>query len=219
MLMKNENRRMDERLNRTFGRRIRPVRDLALAATIGLMLAAGCRDSSAPTTTGTSNQTDPAGERAAAPAQSPRSTRSTGTTPTSTRTPQTLYDAVIADDVDLIKAYLERGDDPNEMGRDGDRGWFAPLHSAARTNRTDIMRLLIDAGADVNIRARASHRATPMHWAARTGAIEAVELLLNNGAEINALAGVNGDLTPMAAASNAGETEMVNYLAERGGRM
>ena len=57
-------------------------------------------------------------------------------------------------------------------GRDG----RTPLHHAAADGRLDLIRLLIDAGADVTTR-DAVYKATPREWAAFFNRSEAVELL------------------------------------------
>jgi len=60
-----------------------------------------------------------------------------------------------------------------------------PLHRLYGHNpeNTEMARLLIEAGADVN--ARDMHGATPLHVAVSQGAVEVVELLLNHGATVN----------------------------------
>ncbi len=50
-------------------------------------------------------------------------------------------------DLASVQAYLDSGADPNQMTTDGETA----LHNAAWYNETEIMRILIDAGADVNL--------------------------------------------------------------------
>ena len=59
-----------------------------------------------------------------------------------------------------------------------------PLHSAAAGRHHEVCRLLIAAGADVNVRQRGGY--TPIHAAAQNGDVELVELLLSAGADAGA---------------------------------
>jgi ankyrin repeat protein len=58
-----------------------------------------------------------------------------------------------------------------------------PVHSAAAGNYTDIVKLLIENGAQVNVKQQAG--VTPLHSAAQNGNVEMLILLLENGAEVN----------------------------------
>ena len=55
------------------------------------------------------------------------------------------------------------------------------FNSAAAGNYTDIVRILIENGAQVNVRQQAG--ATPLHSAAQNGNLEMLIILLENGAE------------------------------------
>jgi ankyrin repeat protein len=86
---------------------------------------------------------------------------------------------------DAVKALLDRGATPSIASRDQA---FTPLHSAVATDAgasdTDIVRLLLEAGADPNAKSREG--GTPLHTAAFTGDRESAELLLAYGADPNA---------------------------------
>ena len=64
------------------------------------------------------------------------------------------------------------------------RGGWTALHYATWFNRIDVIRRLVDEGADVNRQTRYGNE-TPLHFAARKNNTEAVRLLLDNGADIN----------------------------------
>ena len=63
-------------------------------------------------------------------------------------------------------------------------GNWTTLHYATLFNRTDVIKCLVDEGADVNRETRL-YEETPLHLAARDNNTEAVRLLLDNGADIN----------------------------------
>ena len=65
-----------------------------------------------------------------------------------------------------------------------DVGGFTALLNATLFNRTDVIKRLVDEGADVNRQTRYG-KDTPLHYAARKNNTEAVRLLLDNGADIN----------------------------------
>lgn len=55
----------------------------------------------------------------------------------------------------------------------------------ANSNRpADLVKLLIDSGADVN--ARDESHSTPLHMASLSGSAESVQLLIENGADVTA---------------------------------
>lgn len=87
-----------------------------------------------------------------------------------TRRPDLMLFAAATARWDAIPRLLELGFAIE--GRDG----RTPLHHAAAGGRLDLIRLLIDAGADVTTR-DAVYKATPREWAAFFSRTDAVELL------------------------------------------
>lgn len=61
---------------------------------------------------------------------------------------------------------------------------FTPLHFAAGSGYTEVMKLLLAKKAKVD--ARSFHGYTPLHWAAESGRTEVAEFLLSHRAEIKA---------------------------------
>jgi ankyrin repeat protein len=59
-----------------------------------------------------------------------------------------------------------------------------PLHLAIYSNFSKIVRMLIDAGADVE--AKTNSGMTPLHWASYKDNIELAKLLLDAGADLEA---------------------------------
>ncbi len=62
-----------------------------------------------------------------------------------------------------------------------------PLHMAAVTRNDAIVMLLLENGADIEIRAKDAAGGTPLQWAAFVGDSDMVELLVEAGADVNAL--------------------------------
>jgi ankyrin repeat protein len=95
------------------------------------------------------------------------------------------------------------------------------LMIAARNGHADAARLLIERGADVNARARPSHRQPALYFAASKGHVEVMRLLLDAGADPSStgqLASGKPIATPLFAAVDGGHVEAVRLLLERGAR-
>ena len=73
-------------------------------------------------------------------------------------------------------ALLEGGAKPDDHLDD----YRTALHCAANSNKPDVMKALLDKGADIN--ARTSLGATPLHWAVENNSVLAIEFLLARGA-------------------------------------
>ncbi len=54
----------------------------------------------------------------------------------------------------------------------------------AAEGHVQVLRLLLQHGADINI--RAANGSTPLHWAAQQGRLEVVTELVHSGADIHA---------------------------------
>jgi ankyrin repeat protein len=74
---------------------------------------------------------------------------------------------------------IERGAEVDAFGR----GWMTgtAMHSAVSRLQSDVVRILLEAGANPNVRQSAGW--TPLHAAAMNGDLTSVELLLASGAE------------------------------------
>ena len=72
-----------------------------------------------------------------------------------------LHEAIREGDIKRVEALLlsSNGADANKQDNDGE----APLHCAAYNGHLEIVKLLLDAGADVNMQ---DNMVTPLHWAA-----------------------------------------------------
>lgn len=84
-----------------------------------------------------------------------------------------------------------------------------PIHSAVASNNADITKILLEAGADVNVKQVSG--ITPLHSAAHHGNIELIILLLEAGADVNANS--EDGKTPSQMASSAGFSELAKILS------
>ena len=110
-----------------------------------------------------------------------------------------IWSAAAFGNIKALRGHLAKGVDIN--AKDSTFGSTA-LSSAALFGHTEIVALLLEAGAEVNARNRDG--STPLHSAAFLGQYEAAELLLENGADINIRNGDGG--TPLDATGVDWET-------------
>ena len=88
---------------------------------------------------------------------------------------QELSNAVIADDAKRVKFLVSKGADVNKADS---QGW-TPLQSAARQRHDDLIKLLIELGADVNV-----GEPTPLVAAVMRDHVPSIKLLLEHGADM-----------------------------------
>ncbi|KAK7085593.1 Ankyrin repeat and MYND domain-containing protein 2 [Halocaridina rubra] len=106
-----------------------------------------------------------------------------------------IIQLVNLNDITGIKNLLLRGE--AKVGETDNNGMTA-LHHAAYKGYTDICKLLLDHGADINDDSH-DHRYSPLHFAALSGNIETVQLLLTSGARTYHTNTLGRTATQMAA--------------------
>jgi len=150
----------------------------------------------------------------------------TGTTP--------LHTAAELGDIEMVKLLIAKGADVNAatVPRQGDRkgilqrpptGQQTPLMIAARVNRPDIMKVLVEAGA--NPKLHATDGSTLLMAASSGGHIESVKYAFELDPDIKAMTDRKETVMHSAMigtrryATEAEVTEMVKFLAEHGAEL
>ncbi len=85
-----------------------------------------------------------------------------------------------------------------------------PIQSAAAAGHTKIVILLLDNGADPNLREQGGY--TPLHAAAQNGDVGMIRALINHGADVK-IASQDGKL-PIDLANQAGHAEAATLLKD-----
>src|SRR6185369_9232122 len=89
-----------------------------------------------------------------------------------------IHTAVVSGNLDAVKQHIAAGTDLNEKDP---FGGSSPLISAAVFGKTDMAKVLIDAGADLNFQNKDG--STALHTSAFFCRPEIVKLLLDKGAD------------------------------------
>lgn len=108
---------------------------------------------------------------------------------------------------EVARYLMMKGADVNLPSNNGFH--VLPIHSAAAGNYTDIVRALVNAGAQVNVKQQAG--VTPLHSAAQNGNADILILLLEHGAEVNTR--MEGGKTPADLAREKGFEEIADILS------
>lgn len=123
--------------------------------------------------------------------------------------PKSLFDAIKTRNVKSVCDFLSQGLNANEKNNDYSS---SPLELAIECGDRDIVKLLLDAGA--NVHGENDYGITPLHRAVFHADLEIVELLLDFGANVNARDNL-GD-TPLHDAAKPDHSGDKFFCAKRG---
>ncbi len=113
----------------------------------------------------------------------------------------------------VVKALLELGTNPDLQNSGGHTPLYCVANECASEAGPELVRLLVQAGADVNACGGVT-RATALHMAARRGHVEVARTLLDYGAAMEARDS-KGD-TALQRAVNCRRERVAQLLVERG---
>ncbi|MDA1191724.1 MAG: ankyrin repeat domain-containing protein, partial [Candidatus Poribacteria bacterium] len=123
---------------------------------------------------------------------------------------------------EIVRLLFERGAKTNVVRSANSPGWSAFYWATGYGAKSEVVRLFLDHGADVN--ATATHHAatndTPLHNAARYGHDEVIRLLIQAGGNLHARRG-DGDArtdgyTPLHVAVRYSHDDAANALIKAG---
>ncbi|OQY40357.1 MAG: hypothetical protein B6229_02025 [Spirochaetaceae bacterium 4572_7] len=124
-------------------------------------------------------------------------------------TEDAMGECVVAGQQDVVQNYIDAGYTSSCRNSKG----VPMLCLAVRSNHIDIIKYLIDNGADINAISDDRHN-TPIMDAASKGLLDAIQILVNEGADLECQS-KNGQ-TALILAVGHGDVEVSNYLLSVG---
>lgn len=121
-----------------------------------------------------------------------------------------LLAAIEVGDLNAVELSVSAGADINKKDEEG----YTPLYYAIRKRSCDIVRTLLDAGAEVNTVLGKSKEIYPLGLAVHANNVEMVKLLLKHGADVNF--GGKGEFVPLIGAATLGHLEIAKLLIASG---
>lgn len=124
---------------------------------------------------------------------------------------QKLFKAYLKNDIAKIEQLLDNGTDPNIKNKDG----VTVLFWAAGDNKLQLIKLLVEKGADVDI-LNGTGNMTAFFVACGENSYESAKYLLSKGANVNFQVKKAGNQTPIRFASKTGSIKLVQLLLDNG---
>ncbi|CAF1255635.1 unnamed protein product [Adineta ricciae] len=128
-----------------------------------------------------------------------------------------LFMATLKDRVDVVKFLIHRGAQVNVKNRYG----VSPLLLCAESGNQELVRALVEAGADVNVTPQGELAEenllagqTPLFGAAKKGHVEICEYLIQNGANVNAVTMTGA--TALYTATEEAHLDVIELLIRHG---
>ncbi len=84
--------------------------------------------------------------------------------------------------MEIVRLLLDAGEDPNRYNPKGNHAHSTPLHQAVWGGHEDVVRLLVERGARLDIR-DTIYEGTPLGWAEHGGRAEIAAYLRSRGAK------------------------------------
>lgn len=122
-----------------------------------------------------------------------------------------LYEAAAIGDLPIVQLHLNGNPTSvNSYSIDS----FTPLGLACYFGHLDIVKFLVEHGADVNKASSNSFKVAPLHSATAISNFEITEYLLRNGADINVKQ--QSGVTPLHSAAHNGQYKIARLLIDYG---
>ena len=126
----------------------------------------------------------------------------------------TIHEAAAANLLEQVQAMVENA--PDELNAISDHG-FTPLGMATHFGNEDIVRFLLEKGADPNTHSQNGYNVYPLHAAVGSGFDGISKMLIEAGAEVNVLQ--TSRTTPLHLAAQTGNIELLILLLENGAQV
>jgi ankyrin repeat protein len=116
--------------------------------------------------------------------------------------------AAVRDDIDVVRLLIANGADLDRPETLYNR---SPLFPAAAYNHGEVIKILLESGADPNFHSNWGNGHTPLHYAVSNSSQEAVQALIEGGADLDSQ--TDGGVTPMMMAR---DSELLSIFLDSG---
>lgn len=125
-----------------------------------------------------------------------------------------IHEAAAANLQEQVQAMVENH--PDTLEAISDHG-FTPLGMATHFGNEDIVRFLLEKGADPNVHSKNGYNVYPLHAAIGSGFDSISKMLIEAGGEVNVLQ--TSRTTPLHLAAQTGNIDLIILLLENGARV